>query len=304
MSDQNLTTFEEIIFKSPLYNKISLESIDIESIEEYVKTDDYQIVCNHQTTMWFASMQWMQVDFIGELRKNFLCFIQRPENTTIDCYCKKCNKAKSFLFQPMSWIWVDTEIETPIFINLQFECITCKEENLYFSFKISRENIEKVWEYPSKYDVSKNNISEYRGILWDNYDEYCKAIIVHSLWFSIWWFTYLRRIFEKFIFEMFKEHKDDLWIKFEEFKKMHKEDQFSLLKPYFPDWINTNKKTLYGILSIHIHELTEDSAVNFFPLIKRAIDIVVKYRFEALQASKEEDEVEKELQKAHSILKA
>jgi hypothetical protein len=49
--------------------------------------------------------------------------------------------------------------------------------------------------------------------------------------------------------------------------------------------------------------LTEESAVKFFPLIKRAIDIVVKYRFETLQASKEEKEVENELHQAHSILK-
>jgi hypothetical protein len=56
MSKKTKNTFEDIVLHSALYEKKVLSDIDIESIDEYIKTENYEVFCSRKTSMAYAAL--------------------------------------------------------------------------------------------------------------------------------------------------------------------------------------------------------------------------------------------------------
>ena len=70
--------------------------------------------------------------------------------------------------------------------------------------------------------------------------------------------------------------------------KARMNDKIEILKSQLPDFLVENK-SLYGILSKGIHELSEDDCKNYFPTVKLGIELILD---EKLEAKKKNDKIE------------
>lgn len=288
--------FQEILIDAPLYQKINIDLTSLD-ILEFDKSANFQSLNERNLAInifwWGRKTDWDE-NKLFELQ----LFIQNPVWLRIELNCLNCKKNRTFLYQN-SWIKEKNEVKS--FFNLEFICTHCNEEKSYFSFLSKEWKLIKIWEYPSKYESSKLVSNHYRDLLWDKFDEYNKAIIVNSLWFSIASYTYLRRIFENIVIETFEKNEVELWIPKSDFTNEDMKGKINLLKVKLPKFIFDNRWTLYSLLNIHIHTLTEDQAYNSFSFLKKSIEIILEQQIELEKQEKDEEDTKKALDEAHKF---
>lgn len=158
----------------------------------------------------------------------------------------------------------------------------CPKENhinshkLIFFLKIENGKLSKIGQSQSVASLQKNNIKGLRELNKDIYKEYNSAIGLASHGVGIGAFVYLRRIIEKHI--VIPEGEKMITsgqITKEDFERMRFAEKIKTVKNSIPDFLVENK-SIYGILSKGIHELTEKECKTYFPVVKSAIDIILK----------------------------
>jgi hypothetical protein len=173
-------------------------------------------------------------------------------------------------------------------LYLRFKCSLDESHKLEYFFAIKGDSIIKVGQYPSSADIDLPQASRYSSILGKQYySELKRSIGLHSHGVGIGSFVYLRRIIEKLVYDTFKEaeatgalteqqfeHQDDVG------HRNGMEEKIKLLKGFLPDLITDNPK-IYGVVSKGIHELSEEECLQYFPVLKNGIvmilnDIVTK----------------------------
>jgi len=179
--------------------------------------------------------------------------------------------------------------------------------NVQMSNTLQVENIslEKIGQYPSINDFS-STLDEYKKILDNNYiKELNRALGLKSHGVGIGSFIYLRRIFEKLIFEKADEKAAATGsaFKLEEFKVLRMEEKIDSLKNELPKNLVDNSKFLYGILSKGIHQLEEDECLLYFDVVYLAIKNILDEKIRMKKQEENESKVKKELQKISSKLK-
>lgn len=116
-------------------------------------------------------------------------------------------------------------------------------------------------------------------------------------------FVYLRRIFEKLIFDKLKEAiLLDPNINEEEFGRLKMEGKIKALKDFLPEFL-VNNKVIYDILSKGIHELKEEECLAHFDTVKAAIVCILEEKIEQEEKAKHKKEINRALQKIKSNIK-
>lgn len=208
-------------------------------------------------------------------------------------YTIRCNKSLTVI---ASWVYTCYRHSREILVWLVEVTIACKRKNndvLNFFLLFSEEwtKLIKVWQHPSLADMQ---FAE----LWKKYDKVLpkedlknlkKAIWLNSHGAGAWSFVYLRRIFENLIFQTFNIHKSDIAISEEEFLIKRMEEKVDLLKEYLPEQLVAMRK-IYSILSVWVHELSEEDCLKFFPALKLSIELILDQKIE-MEEKKKKDEL-------------
>jgi hypothetical protein len=167
----------------------------------------------------------------------------------------------------------------------------------------STRTMQKIGQLPSLATLSMYDVRKYGAVLEKNtFRELTKAIGLAAHGVGIGSFVYLRRIFEGLVEEAHQQAVQGQSWDEAAYKDGRMDDRIRLLSSFLPKFL-VEHRTLYGILSKGIHELTEEECLAAFPAVKAGIEIILddKIRIDAEQ--KKIAEAKRALQALSSLAK-
>lgn len=169
--------------------------------------------------------------------------------------------------------------------------------NLIFYMKVQDGKLLKIGQSHSVADLQRDQIENLKVLGNDIYKEYNMAIGLGSHGVGIGSFVYLRRIIEKYIVIPEGEKMIEAGlISKKEFYKMRFSEKINSVKGNIPEFLVQNK-SIYGILSKGIHELTESDCKRNFSVVKAAIDFVLEELIDKKRREKRKLDLAAELEK-------
>jgi len=200
----------------------------------------------------------------------------------VDGHCPKCGKNSTFSGGGRT---LNLEFETAEvkslrtfagYDNLAMTCARDNQHKLMYWFLLMPDTVEKVGQYPSLADIANDEAATYRSVLNKNdASELHKAIGLAAHGVGIGSFVYLRRIFERLIYDRFKSFKDVEGWDDADFFKLKMDEKVKFLKGHIPNFLYENRK-LYGILSKGVHELSDEVCLKAFEPLKLSIKIILE----------------------------
>ena len=100
-------------------------------------------------------------------------------------------------------------------------------------------------------------------------------------------YVYLRRIFERIIVTASHKAISDGKIKAEDFGGARVNEKIKMLSDYLPKSLVHNE-AFYGIVSKGIHELSEEECIEYFPIMKSFIMMILR-QWEKMRKDEEEE---------------
>lgn len=191
-------------------------------------------------------------------------------------------------------------------VGFYFLTLVCKRKaNDILRFFVYKDNniVLKVGQYPSLADLQFSQIGKkYDKVLpKEDLKNLKKAIGLVSHGAGAGSFVYLRRIFENLIFETFKDNITNLKTSEADFKKQRMEEKVETLKTFLPSHL-VEMKSIYGILSKGVHELSEEDCLKYFAPLKLSIELILDQKIEAVKKHERDVLVKKQLQGIHQEL--
>jgi hypothetical protein len=186
----------------------------------------------------------------------------------------------------------------------EFFNIKCLRYDDVFYFSIYWNSEEKyfmkIGQYPSIADLHISKINkEYNKVIdGETLKEFTRAIGLAANGVGIGSFVYLRRIFEKLIWETYSEKKDSLTTTEDNFRKSKMEEKITILKDYLPEFL-VEHKILYSILSVGIHELSENECLMYFDVVKSGIEQILDEKVETLNKKRKLENASKDVEELH-----
>lgn len=238
---------------------------------------------------------------------------------TLDSYCPICKKETTFIAEEsdsrdmQEVLSISTEVfsitqesilnftlnEIGVFKRI-FKCprpsSDCSHDQVYI-FRIKNSFLIKIGQNPSIADLEKRNIEKYRSIDNNIYQELNRAIGLSSHGIGVGSFVYLRRIIEKHIvIPNLQDLLKNGSITSEDFFASDFKKKIDLARDVLPEFLVNNKK-IYSILSKGVHELEEQECLDFFPILKASIEIILDERIERIERLKKNKIITEELNK-------
>ncbi len=162
---------------------------------------------------------------------------------------------------------------------------------------------QKVGQLPSIADLHISKIKEYDKVLTrEKIKEVTRAIGLAANGVGIGSFVYLRRVFEDLVEEAHKIATKDNAIDEDAYTKGRMIEKIELLKNYLPDFLVANK-SIYGILSLGIHELTEQDCLKHFESVRVGIELILDEKIEKLNKQNKIEEAQRRIQSVTQQLK-
>ena len=237
------------------------------------------------------------VSIDNKTNTKLLSFLINSDKTHIDMYCVECKKHSTFLLtnKPSEsrierTNWEKTDVPSYLYDYLMkiksymfnFNCARNPNHEHNFWFKFNTEGIFKIGQYPSLADIEKNNIEKYKKLLKKDYANLNKAIGLRSHGIGAGSYVYLRRIFENLIEEKHLEAQTEPTWDEAEYTSSRMKEKIKLLEHKLPS-ILVETPELYGILSKGIHELSEEECLEYFPVTKFAIELILDEKLAILE---------------------
>jgi len=208
----------------------------------------------------------------------------RDFSEALDFYCIECGKHSVFNRSddtpsriiarlPSGGRLYSPKTDGVLFFSMHFRCSRSKEHEAVFCFRSDENSVCKIGEFPSKAEVFAEDMREYTKFLAKDQASLLIAQELYSRDIGAGSFVYLRRIFENVILERVatRKYKDVADWNFQEWKKTHRrmEDRLKDLADVLPNFINHNE--LFNVLSVGVHSLDEETCLQYFPTVKKAI---------------------------------
>lgn len=216
---------------------------------------------------------------------------------TIDTYCPWCGSHSIFSCTPQTTqsdreAWVKDHM-----FAIYLKCSRSSDHQLYFLFRVEGRGMQKVGQFPSLADLNLFDVKKYASVLdKDFFKEFTRAIGLAAHGIGVGSFVYLRRIFESLIELARQESSLDANWSQEAYTKARMSEKIQLLASKLPDFLVDNR-TMYGILSKGIHELTEDECLKAFPVVKVGIEIILDAKLRAKEEQRKLQEAVKAIQR-------
>lgn len=241
----------------------------------------------------------------------------------LDMHCIQCQKETTFAsddygydtwsesFRNLKWSDI---IKTNLF-HKTFTCLRCGHIVHYFSFINTIHTVmseapffkckitfQKIGQFPSLADFADADSSKYQKTLGKPLGvEFKKAIGLAAHGVGIGSFVYLRRIFEHLIEEAHHIAKQSSQWNEEAYLPMRMDEKIKALKEYLPTFLVDNR-SLYGILSKGIHELSENECLAIFPTVKVGIELILDDKIAIIERQQKLDLVKKTITSVHQQL--
>lgn len=234
------------------------------------------------------------------IEEYYSVFENRKGIGSLDLFCPCCKANKTFVFRKAessnllgSGLCTMNSFSTwanKIYV-LTYECPTCGNL-LYYSFYYTNNTIIKLAQYPSLFDVSRDELKKYRNnglIDAESFDQIYKAEICASESYFVAAYTYMRRVYESMLISVFRQNENEIGITEEEYRKKRSDEKMEIIKPYLA--IDEEVyKPLYALLSAGIHSLTEEECCEDYTLLKSILlDILVEQKAKTERAKKRKD---------------
>lgn len=230
----------------------------------------------------------------------------------LELYCNQCKCRRIFAFENSDLAYIDMAsimgpgrpnnvgyILSGIDYFTLYALADCKHELIVTFKKIDENNIMKVGQFPSIYDMDEtiNNKQFLKELEIEYQKHYKKACSSFSYGFCIGAMTYLRRIFEMILTDTFNDNKENISIPFSDFEKQRMEDKIITLKSFLPNIMQEQGfNTIYTKISNGIHNLSEKECKEMFPILKSGIEEILIERMEHKEKEKRKKELSKHLQ--------
>lgn len=175
------------------------------------------------------------------------------------------------------WKWINWQIEEATRLMVfKFECSKDEAHRLDYVVLADQSSIMKIGQYPSVADMDFPELKKYQKILSkDDMKEIRRAIGLYAQGIGVGSYVYLRRIVERLIYKAQDKAIKDGAATQEEIENKRVVDRIKELKDYLPD-VFVNNATIYGIISKGIHELSEEECLQYFPVLKECIFIILE----------------------------
>lgn len=224
-------------------------------------------------------------------------FVSKNVFPTLDLYCPNCKENKTFV--QTNWNFVDGlggyrkdgSYQQNI-RSLYYHCPTCNQ-SIFFLFFFDGNSIIKLAQYPSLYDVSRDELKIYQKnelIDRNSFKEIYKAETCASSGYYVAAYTYMRRVYETMLLSVFEQNQEQIGLTEDDFRKLHSDKKLEAIKDYLAieDEIYL---PLYGLLSAGIHAMTEEQCCEDYNVLKPILlDILAEQK-----AKKEKENKRKEL---------
>jgi len=189
------------------------------------------------------------------------------------------------------------------FENFYKITLTCKRKNndvLRFFVYDNDEIIVKLGQLPSLADIQYAELGKkYDKVLpEEDLKNLKKAIGLVAHGAGAGSFVYLRRIFENLIQDTYIKNADAIGLAEAQFKTKRMEDKVETLKNFLPSQL-LEMKSIYGILSKGVHELSEEECLKYFAPLKLCIELILDQKIENSKKKERDASVKKQLQNIH-----
>jgi hypothetical protein len=160
------------------------------------------------------------------------------------------------------------------FFYVPFECIRNAQHRMVFCFRFSESKLTKIGQFPSLADLQLGESKKYRTVLGQaRFAEFQRAIGLAAHGVGIGAYVYLRRIFESLIESAHAAvaKSDPSWEE-EDYARSRIDEKILLLKNYLPSFLVQNR-SMYSILSLGIHALSEEECLAHFEHLRVGIEL-------------------------------
>lgn len=228
----------------------------------------------------------------------------RRDSVQLDAHCVQCKRSSVFKTMrnvgsgarggvvDVTWMlkngdWI-----------LELHCVRNPLHIYRYYLAIESAELQKIGQWPSLEDIAGADIEKYRPQLKGYFRELKVATGLASHGVGIGSFVYLRRIFERLIYQ----HHDELSSPIDGFGTMRMDERINSLKAVLPPALVKNKAT-YAILSKGLHELDEETCQLYFPVVRSAIIGILEQDFQKREADKAEAALAHEIAEINRQLK-
>lgn len=182
------------------------------------------------------------------------------------------------------------------------ECTRAKH-TVHFHFVSQNNFILKIGQYPSLADFAIGDNSQFKEVLGKSrLRELNTAIGLAAHGVGIGSYVYLRRVFESLVEEAHGEAQQDSEWNEDEYRKGRMKEKASMLKNFLPGFILQHPE-LYSILSIGVHELTEEECLKSFEALKSAILVIAGEKLHNIQREKRYKEASQAIKSVSNEIK-
>jgi hypothetical protein len=190
------------------------------------------------------------------------------------------------------------------FSKIKLKCARKPDDVLYYFVLIEDGFATKVGQYPSLADLQFAEIGKkYDKLLArEDIQEFKKAIGLAAHGVGAGSFVYLRRIFEKLINQTRLDNAAALEIDEEAYFKLRMFEKVDALKEFLPSQL-LEMKQVYSILSVGVHELSEQECLAYFPALKLSIELILDQRIENELKSDKDKKAREQIAAIDKVLK-
>lgn len=237
---------------------------------------------------------------------------------TLDMFCPECKqnsvykrignslRPSSSVSPPMSSLTSEiTQLRFSRIFSVEFECSRDKNHVATFLFKQDTKSLSKIGEYPSLTDRQFQELAKYERELRTYYQEFKTAHYLYLHKVGIGSFVYLRRVLEKVVMDVATQKyssQSDWNLEKWKVSKGRFENVIEDLADDLPEFLVKNT-VLYKILSKGVHELDENECLEYFEVIKAAIEEILDEKMRQDEKEKRRKSISGKLTQIHSDLK-
>ncbi len=280
--------FAKFLQESGLYEEIEISKDNIGALIELVrgsvKINSYCPSCGEMRVFSVTPISYITEDEMrGDYYKKSLAdVLESSQKAGLTITIKHEDGS-----QEKSWAWKCWECrDSARLMVFTFTCAMYESHKIDYIVLTDEHSMKKIGQFPSVADLSFPELKGYKKVLTkEDMSELRRAIGLYAQGIGVGSYVYLRRIFERIIDTAKNTAITEGKVAEEEYAKAHVDERIKLLKDYLPEMLVENP-VFYSIVSKGIHELDEDTCIEYFPVLQEVIFMILR-QWEQIRQEKE-----------------